>query len=493
MLDVWSATKYGPAVVVTYNATTDTLVKVTPPLNVRKALFALRATSAIYIKQGTSAVAISSDAFSFLARAAYALQFEEPDLYFWIAVKGVTVGGTCDFTLASSVHDWVCEIIPLAQFTASAASGNSPLSVVFTNTSENAASCLWDFGDGTTSTSTNPTHSFTTTGSYTVTLTVTDLSGQHTSTATTTITVAAIVANFTGTPLTGNAPLDVVFTDTSTGAPTAWDWDYGDGTTHGTTQNPTHTYTVAGTYTVTLVASGHGSTDTEVKSGYLVVQDYVTPTFVAASTNYCGGEHTSLTVNAPAGVADGDYLMALCRIYIGDSGAHGLVAPSGWVELTSYSSGLNIYYVYTKVASSEGVSYTFTRDLIHGWGEIVITIAAYHDVAALDTYSFDIQNPGGTLPPNPLTVTGLVTALPKELLVGWVGSKGIGVFSWTGFVVDYSVNTGGTGYQENTAVVFLYSKTQATAGATGNFTMTRTSGTGGTLINFVFALQGVSV
>jgi hypothetical protein len=168
-----------------------------------------------------------------------------------------------------------------------------------------------------------------------------------------------------------------------------------------------------------------------------------------------------------------------------------LVAPSGWVELASFSSGLYIYYVYTKVASSEGSSYTFTRDLVHGWGEIVITIAAYRGVVALDTYSSDMQGfPGGTLPANPMAVTGLTTALPDELLVGWVGSRAEGVFSWTGFVVDNTVVTGGTGYQENIAVVFLYSKTQTAAGATGNFIMNRTSGTGGTLINFLFALQG---
>jgi PKD repeat protein len=48
--------------------------------------------------------------------------------------------------------------------------------------------------------------------------------------------------------------LSVQFTDTSTGSPTAWAWDFGDGTT-ATTRNPAHTYAAAGDYTVTLVAS----------------------------------------------------------------------------------------------------------------------------------------------------------------------------------------------------------------------------------------------
>ena len=51
----------------------------------------------------------------------------------------------------------------------------------------------------------------------------------------------APVANFSGTPTSGTAPLSVTFTDTSTNTPTAWSWTFGDGSTT-TAQNPTHTY-----------------------------------------------------------------------------------------------------------------------------------------------------------------------------------------------------------------------------------------------------------
>ena len=51
------------------------------------------------------------------------------------------------------------------------------------------------------------------------------------------------VANFTGTPVIGTAPLTVVFTDLSTNVPTAWNWTFGDGdVTNATDQNPVHTY-----------------------------------------------------------------------------------------------------------------------------------------------------------------------------------------------------------------------------------------------------------
>lgn len=86
------------------------------------------------------------------------------------------------------------------------------------------------------------------------------------------IILAAPVANFTGTPLTGTAPLSVAFTDSTTNTPTSWAWDFGDGAT-STSQNPTHTYSVGGTYTVTLVATGAGGTDTKTRTGYVVVSN----------------------------------------------------------------------------------------------------------------------------------------------------------------------------------------------------------------------------
>src|SRR3954452_12005966 len=78
-------------------------------------------------------------------------------------------------------------------------------------------------------------------------------------------TVPAPRASFTASPTSGVAPLDVTFTDASTGA-TSWSWDFGDGTTTSTEQNPTHTFSSAGTYTVTLTASNAGGSSTTTKT-----------------------------------------------------------------------------------------------------------------------------------------------------------------------------------------------------------------------------------
>ena len=62
-----------------------------------------------------------------------------------------------------------------------------------------------------------------------------------------------LIADFTATPTIGNAPLTVLFTDTSTGrAPTSWYWDFGDRTNSKNPRKATHTFTKPGTYTVTL-------------------------------------------------------------------------------------------------------------------------------------------------------------------------------------------------------------------------------------------------
>jgi PKD repeat protein len=77
-------------------------------------------------------------------------------------------------------------------------------------------------------------------------------------------------SDFTGTPITGDAPLTVNFTDASTGSVDSWAWDFGDGGT-STAQNPSYTYTAAGTYTVALTVTGPGGSDTNTKADYINV------------------------------------------------------------------------------------------------------------------------------------------------------------------------------------------------------------------------------
>ncbi len=146
--------------------------------------------------------------------------------------------------------------MPVASFTADATSGVDPLTVTFTDTSTNTpTSWSWTFGDGATSTAQNPSHVYAA-GSYTAKLTATNIGGGTSATQTITVTSApaAPVASFTKSASSGTFPLTVDFTDTSTNTPTSWSWDFGDGAT-STAQNPSHDYTGAGSFVVSLTAT----------------------------------------------------------------------------------------------------------------------------------------------------------------------------------------------------------------------------------------------
>lgn len=77
-------------------------------------------------------------------------------------------------------------------------------------------------------------------------------------------------ATFTASPLTGAAPLEVHFTDQSTGDIVAWTWHFGDGGISGA-RHPLHVYEFPGTYTVSLTVSGPAGSDTETKTNYINV------------------------------------------------------------------------------------------------------------------------------------------------------------------------------------------------------------------------------
>ncbi|MFT5289682.1 MAG: PKD repeat protein [Planctomycetota bacterium] len=80
------------------------------------------------------------------------------------------------------------------------------------------------------------------------------------------------IADFVGSPLVGDAPLSVNFTDLSSSSAagiTGWAWNFGDGGS-STAQNPTHLYTAPGTYTVILSATDDNGSDSETKVGYVM-------------------------------------------------------------------------------------------------------------------------------------------------------------------------------------------------------------------------------
>ncbi len=208
----------------------------------------------------------------------------ENTTYYWHVIASNAGGET-----HSDLWKFTTGSVPVANFSSNVTSGAIPLAVNFTDLSTNApASWLWNFGDGNTSSSQNPTHIYVTPGTYNVSLNATNCNGSNINTQVAYITAAfAPVSNFTSNVTSGAVPLSVNFTDQSTNTPTSWLWNFGDGNT-STDQNPTHTYVAAGNYNVSLNATNVGGTNLVTQTAYIT-------TAVAPVSNF--------TVDLTSGVA----------------------------------------------------------------------------------------------------------------------------------------------------------------------------------------------
>jgi PKD repeat protein len=164
------------------------------------------------------------------------------------------------------------------------------LTVTLTNASQNAATYLWAFGDGVTSTLDNPVHTYAAAGTYTVTLWATGDCGTDVFAAQVTVSLLPQAGFLHNAPVCLGEP--VVFTNTSANADT-YLWAFGDGLT-STLENPVHTFAAAGSYDVSLEAC-HGvdcdiANDTvEVQplpaADFSFVTNLLTVTFTNASQN----------------------------------------------------------------------------------------------------------------------------------------------------------------------------------------------------------------
>ena len=151
---------------------------------------------------------------------------------------------------------------PVADFSFTGANVTAPATVQFANNSTNATSYSWDFGDGSTSTSANPSHNYTAGGVFSVTLIATGAGGSNSVTKNVTLISAVPPSvNFSFTGDSKEANDTVTFNNTTSNA-TSYSWDFGDGTT-STLPNPVHVYTSGGTFTVTLTATGSGGNGTK--------------------------------------------------------------------------------------------------------------------------------------------------------------------------------------------------------------------------------------
>jgi len=151
------------------------------------------------------------------------------------------------------------------------------LSVAFTNTSVNGITYQWDFGDGNTSTSASPTHTYAAAGFYTVRLIA---SGDCDADTLTRIIQTAPVAGFTVSPTAGCEPLTVQFTNTSSANATGFSWQFPGGLPAVSSQNnPVVVYQTPGVYTATLMVFNAVGGDTITQTNIISVEGLPTADF----------------------------------------------------------------------------------------------------------------------------------------------------------------------------------------------------------------------
>ncbi|MBX3176524.1 MAG: PKD domain-containing protein [Candidatus Hydrogenedentes bacterium] len=281
---------------------------------------------------------------------------------------------------------------PVVDFTASAQTGQGTLTANFTDATNagnlNILGWFWDFGDGTTSTAQNPSHTFGAIGSYDVALTVTTALGDHTETREAFIQVGPIV-DFKADAVRGEGTLNVTFSDqTQAGSLEieAWAWDFGDGMVSNE-QNPAHEY-MPGLYSVGLTVTTSQGDTTTVKEDLILVAPRVTLDFVQQS-GPAPFEASLLDITMPGNFEVQGWLWNL-----GDGNT---------------SEERNPVHVY-----EEPGTYTVTLTIITNGGEFSRTEPNFITALRGPTAAFTHQVARGGNPADPVTVTFTNMSLPGD-------------------------------------------------------------------------------
>ena len=268
-----------------------------------------------------------------------------------LGVTALLAGGALLTTVAPRTY---AADDPAVAIGASTTSGQAPFEVHFTGSSSDMPSAwTWDFGDGTTGSTPDPNHWYTSAGTFSVRLTVSYADHPDVVVTKTDLVLAAApppppaplvppgaAIRVSGLAIVVGRP--VVFADTSTGGPTSWAWRFGDGTSSNLAQ-PTHTYAVAGMYTVTLLARGNGGADMAIKQVTVLdswtggAQLYEDGIFSKQATlRWCVPASTQMMRNLVAG--EQDHSAATQRAYFNYGRAHNGyrtpasdgIDPAGW-------------------------------------------------------------------------------------------------------------------------------------------------------------------
>lgn len=242
---------------------------------------------------------------------------------------------------------------PNALFSSSCSGLNCDFTDMSSDSDGTIASRSWNFGDGGSSSATNPSHTYASGGTYSVMLTVTDNDGASDS-ETENVTVADANEDPNASFTFSCNGLDCNFTDQSSdsdGTITSRSWSFGDGGS-STAPNPSHSYSSAGTFSVNLtVTDNDGASDDQTRS---VTVSSANQGPDASFTVSC----TSLDCNFTDQSTDSDGTIASRVWTFGDGGSSTALNPS-----YSYTAA-GTYSVSLVVTDNDGAQDNFSRNVL---------------------------------------------------------------------------------------------------------------------------------
>ncbi len=207
---------------------------------------------------------------------------------FTVTLIGTSITFGCKDSITQTVQ---VNALPIPIVSSDVQFGCMPLLVNFTNNSTNTTFHSWDFGDGNTSISATPAHTFTSAGIFTINYVAENLNGCKDSVQLQVNVYPIPNANFTlSNQYSCSLPTTVNTLNNSTGA-IGYQWDFGNGNT-SVLNNPTINYTAAGQYAINLIATNtYGCKDTAAQT----FNAYITPTVSFTPSATIGCEPMSVT------------------------------------------------------------------------------------------------------------------------------------------------------------------------------------------------------
>lgn len=290
----------------------------------------------------------------------------------------VTLIGTNGGCADTVSHQVTIHPIPVAAFTVPVSYVCGTLaSIGLSNTSSNALTYTWDFGNGAASSFMNPTVTYTNSGNFAITLTAANQFGCFDTAQHSVIVYPTVTADFSLYDTCLNTQ-PIQFTNTSAGA-NSYLWRFGDGGS-SLVQNPSNNYAAAGTYTVTLVGTTGVCADTV--SRQVTVYPVPDAAFTVPVAYVCGTPASVSLTNTSTNAAGYTW-------HFGDGNSSILTNPTA-----IYSAGGN--YIITLTATNQFGCFDTAQHSVIVHPNIILDFSAYDTCVNTQPIQFANNSSGAT-------------------------------------------------------------------------------------------------